>query len=377
MQPMSEIISLIVYGYAAVYLFCSIVIACGERRFKPLPLPDNLPGVSIVVCARNEEKNMRRCLDNLVAIDYPRDRLEIVLVDDESTDATQAIMREYAGRERTITVLSTVNEPHDLPGKQRPLNLGIRESAGEFILITDADIAVRPGWVRGHLAAYHEKIGIAGATTRVNYSSGRFFDRLQCTELISKHAVAMGCAGLGFPLSIMGNNISFRRNAYESIGGYAGLNCSVVEDMALMNAIVTRTGQTLAWAASPESVVTTEPEKDLATFVNQRYRWVYEVTDLSGIGKAMLAMEFLMIAAFAVSVVIAGWNWLPLAVASLAWTAGYSALLLAQPGSIIMDLVYIPVMIVFQLFYGVILARRALSGNRTMVWKGRSYTKQK
>ncbi len=365
-----------ILGYSVLYIGFAGSIAFGEKRLKSRALPDELPRISVVVCARDEESNIRRCLDHLVRIDYPRDRLEIFLVDDESTDNTLAIMGEYAAREQAITVLSTEREPHDLPGKQRPLNLGIRESSGEYIFITDADIAVSPGWIKGHLAAYDDTIGIVGATTRVDHSSGRFFDRVQCVDLVSKHAVAMGCAGLGVPLSIMGNNISFRRSAYDTVGGYAGLNCTVVEDMALMNAVVTRTPYTLAWAPSPDSVVTSEPEKDLAAFINQRYRWVYEVTDLSAIGKVMLAMEFCMIMSWALSVVIAGSSVLPFLAATGAWIAGYAVMLVPQPGRGKNDMLYIPAMIAFQLVYGLLLAKRAMFGKKTMVWKGRSYTKQ-
>ena len=242
-----DIISAAIGCYAFIYVIVSVIIAIGEKRLKPRKLPSKLPNVSVVICARNEETDIGRCLDSQMKLDYPRDRLEIIVIDDESEDSTGDILKEYAARDSMFRVLSTVDEPHDLPGKQRALNLGIRESTGEFVLVTDADIVVRPGWIKGHLSAYHDNIGIAGSTTRVDVSSGKLFDRLQCCELISKHAVAMGCAGLGFPLSLMGNNISFRREAYDLVGGFMKMNHSVVEDMALMNFIVRRTKYTLGW----------------------------------------------------------------------------------------------------------------------------------
>lgn len=364
-----------IIAYAGIYIVCALIVAAGVRRVRTHPLPDELPTVSVVICARNEEEKLPRCLDAMLLVDYPRDRLEVILVDDESDDRTSEIMGDYARLDTAIRVLSTVDEPRLLPAKQRPLNMGIRESTGEFILITDADISVRPGWVRSHLAAYGRNIGIVGATTRIDTSSGRLYDRLQCCELLTKHAVAMGCVGLGRPLSIMGNNISFRRVAYDQIGGLMGMNHSVVEDMAMMNAVVDETEYTLNWVASREGVVLSTPETDLATFINQRFRWIFEVTDLSGIGKLMMLMEGLMLTSFIGGIVLAYNNWLPLAAATIAWCAGYSIMLWPSPGRERGDLWYVPATLGFQLLEIVLLAWRKLFGSRTMVWKGREYRK--
>ena len=371
-----NIISAAIGCYAFIYVIVSVIIAIGEKRLKPRELPSKLPNVSVVICARNEETDIGRCLDSQMKLDYPRDRLEIIVIDDESEDSTGDILKEYATRDSMFRVLSTVDEPHDLPGKQRALNLGIRESTGEFVLVTDADIAVRPGWIKGHLSAYHDNIGIAGSTTRVDVSSGKLFDRLQCCELITKHAVAMGCAGLGFPLSLMGNNISFRREAYDLVGGFMKMNHSVVEDMALMNFIVRRTKYTLGWVTEKRGVVVSTPEKDFGTFINQRFRWIYEVTDLSLIGKVMITVETLMIAAFLISLVTALWNPEMLAATFLAWIFGYYIILQASQGKEKGDFRYIPLVLIFQIAEGFALGWRKLFGSKTMVWKGRKYEKK-
>lgn len=372
---MIPIITGLVMAYSFLYLVLTMVIASGERRMRQHPLSDPPPRVSVVVCARDEEATLRRCLESLAALDYPHERLEILLVDDDSEDGTRAIMDEFAARDEVFRVLTTAGEPLTLPGKQRPLSMGVRWSSGEYILITDADIAVQPGWVRAHLGAYDRSVGIVGGTTRVGSSSGQLFHRMQNCDLVSKHAVAMGCAGLKQPLSLMGNNLSFRREVYDRIGGYHGLNHTVVEDMALMNAVVTRTPYTLAWIGDPAGVVVSLPEPDMSTFVAQRYRWVYEVTDLSLIGKAMLAMESLMLASFIGGLALFPVTPIPLFMAAAAWITGYAVILLPQPGRGRGDLSMIPVTLVFQMVYGVRLAIKLLFGDRSMTWKGRTYRK--
>lgn len=370
-----DILVIAISLYAFIYVIITAVITIGEKRLKPCELSSELPNVSVVICARNEEKNIRRCLDSLMRLDYPGDKLEILLVDDESEDSTMDIFNEYTKRYTAFRVLSTAGEPHDLPAKQRPLNLGICQSTGEIVLVTDADIAVRPGWIKGHLSAYHDRIGIVGGTTRVDVSSGRIFDRIQCCDLITKHAFAMGCAGLGFPLTIMGNNFSFRRDTYNQVGGFMGMGYSIVEDMALMNAIVKRTKYTLGWITEKHGVVVSTPETDLNAFVEQRRRWVNEIGDLSMIGKVIITVETLMISAFITSLIIAPWNPKPLAVTVIAWVFGYFIMLTSSPGNEKNDILYIPGMLIFQMVYGVILGWRNVFGNKIVLWKGREYEK--
>ena len=368
-----KLLVIILSSYAVLYLIFSIIIAIGEKRIKPREIPGDLPLVSVIVCARNEEKNIGRCCESLHHLDYPKDKLEILLVDDESNDKTMSIMRVYAEKDSVFRILSTKGEPRDLPAKQRPLALGIRSSKGEILLITDADIAVKPGWIKAHLSAYDSHIGIVGGATRIDRSSGKLFDSLQCCDLITKHAVAMGCAGLGFPLSIMGNNISFRRDAYDMVGGFRNMGVSVVEDMALMNEIVHRTHYTLGWVAKKEGIVTSVPENDFTTFVNQRLRWIYELSNLSVIGKVMIAIETLMMCAWYLSLCIIPWSVIPIVLISFLWIVGYYITLSLSPHKEKGDSWFIPGMIIFQMIYSIVIVWRKLSGQRSIEWKGRVF----
>ncbi len=371
-----DILALVIVVYALVYLVFAVLIMAGEKRLKSASLPVELPRISVVICARNEEHNLPRTLNSIIKLDYPRDRLEVLLVDDESEDRTGEICREYAARDRMFRVLSTAGESHDLNAKQRPLNLGVRESTGEIVCITDADIEVQPGWIKGHLSAYDETIGIVGATTRVDTSSGKLFDRLQCSDLITKHAVAMGCSGLGFPITVMGNNMSFRREAFDAVGGFFGVSASIVEDMALMNAIVRQTGYTSRWVTDESGVVVSAPEENVATFIRQRLRWVYELSDFSFVGRLMMFIEGMMIVSFITSLALTYWTLKPLAVVCLSWIAGYLIMLSGLSGARRSDAFTIPAMIVFQMYYGTLFFANQIFGKKQVVWKGRVFGKK-
>ncbi|MBN1291467.1 MAG: glycosyltransferase [Candidatus Latescibacteria bacterium] len=371
---MIDMLALFAVIYSCFYLIVSILIAIGEYRFRRQKLPDTLPTVSVVVCARNEEKSIRRCLESLTKLDYPEDKLEIIVVDDESEDSTRSIIREYAARNAFITALSTENEPRNLPAKQRPLNQGIRESSGEIILITDADCAVKPGWVKGHVAAYcDKKVGIAGGITVIPGTYGSIFARLQASELVTKLAVVMGSAGLGFPVTFMGNNISFRRDAYDATGGFSKIKPHIVEDMALMNAVIKQTNYHLGWAGSTEGVVETQPEESLSSLVNQRLRWITELGDFARIGKIFMGIEICMACVCILSLVLSWWISIIPAVTFLSWLLGYGIILLMTPGSKFSNVALIPGMLVFQAVYGSILLKKSITGNMEVVWKGRVF----
>jgi 1,2-diacylglycerol 3-beta-glucosyltransferase len=361
--------------YSLFYLFTAAALAFGVSRFRrPGRLPEDLPRVSVVLCARNEESNVPRCLKSLIATEYPHEKMEIIVVDDESSDRTHELFMQYAKMDSRIRVLSTEGEPRTFIGKQRPLNMGIRESSGEIVLGVDADMKVRPGWVKAHVAAYRGNVGVAGGTSRIDPASKGLFARLQAADLIHKISIAMGCAGLGYPVTIMGNNISFRRDAFDAVGGFQKMKPRIVEDMALMNEITRKGGRRLGWTAGPDGVADSVPERDFRTFVEQRRRWFDEAGDLSVAGKLTIVIEAGMALVFAVSLVLSMHTLVPVITAAVSWGIGCVLILAANPGTESVDFLFIPGMVGFQLFYTFAILYRNLFGDGKVVWKGREYS---
>lgn len=372
---MSEFLSCAAIFYAVFYLLVTVIISAGLFRLRKSRHPEMLPRVSVVLCARNEERNLPRCLERLSQLDYPAEKLEINLVDDESGDRTLEIFHEYAARDSRFRVFNTKDEPRTLIGKQRPLNMGIRESGGEIVLIVDADIAVRPDWVRAHVSAYRGNVGVAGGITRVDPSGGGLFARVQAADLITKISVVAGSAGLGIPLTIMGNNISFRRKAYDAVGGFEKMKPRIVEDLALMNAITRDAGYRLGWASGPGGVVDSMPEDAVATFIEQRRRWLAEVDDMSFMGRMTIWLESIMYGVFLMTLALAAVSasFLPVSVVAAAWCIGYALLLSVNPGATLRDFFHVPLMLLFQSYYAAIIGRGMIAGRKKVVWKGREY----
>ena len=106
------------------------------------------PRVSVVVPARNEERNIAACLEALLGLDYPD--FEILVVDDDSTDATAAIVAEFAARDariRSLQLSQIARDPREgfRSGKSYVLAQAAREAQGEWLLFVDADTRQRKG----------------------------------------------------------------------------------------------------------------------------------------------------------------------------------------------------------------------------------------
>ena len=109
-----------------------------------------LPAVSVVIPARNEERNLEQALESVLALDYSD--LEIIVINDRSTDATGAILEEMAERDPHLTVVTIDSLPAGWIGKPYALHVGAQQARGEFILFTDADIVFHPSALRKAMA---------------------------------------------------------------------------------------------------------------------------------------------------------------------------------------------------------------------------------
>lgn len=130
-------------GYPCVLAMWSAV---HKRRVNTGPCQ---PFVSIVVAAHNESNAMRRRLENLLALEYPKDQREIIVVSDGSTDGTDEIVKEY---ERQGVIL--LRQPK--AGKAAALNLGVSHAKGEVVLFADARQVFDPGVIRELVVNFHD-----------------------------------------------------------------------------------------------------------------------------------------------------------------------------------------------------------------------------
>ncbi len=204
-----------------------------EDRVKKLPpKPDNSqpsikgPPVSVIVPARNEERNIRPCVESLLEQDY--DHYEVIVVDDGSTDGTPRILDELIASHPHSDRLFVLRLRDDLPegwaGKPHAIHMGTQEAHGEWFLFTDADTWHAPNALRSSLTqAIEEQADLftLGSTQELP----TFWNRVLMPMAFLGISMLYPPKLVNDPLSKVaianGQYILIRRQVYETLGGYA------------------------------------------------------------------------------------------------------------------------------------------------------------
>lgn len=200
----------------------------------PATTPDRSPTVSVIVPARNEERCLARCLDSLLAqegVDF-----ELIVVDDGSADTTGAIARS---RPR-VRLLQAAPWRDGLSGKCNAAQTGANAARGEWLLFTDADTVHLPGSLARALAEARE----LGATL-LSYSPAQeahsFCEKVALPLIFAELAVTYRPAEVNDPASPVaaanGQYLLITREAYDAAGGHAAVSHTLLEDVALAQAV--------------------------------------------------------------------------------------------------------------------------------------------
>lgn len=228
--------------------------------------------ISIVVSARNEERDLPACIDALLALDYPRNKVQIVLVDDLSTDRTGAIIDEAAAKHPHIVALHTNALPSNgLEAKARGIAHGFVVATGEWVLITDADGTVTPDWARHLLGYVDDKTGMAGGALLVRPQG--FLGKVERMAWGFLQTFSTGLAGWGNPIVCVGPNMAIRRSVYVEAGGLERAKFRVAEDLALFNMVAERKLAVHVYM-DRATMVTLAPVPSWSHLLSQHRRWL-------------------------------------------------------------------------------------------------------
>jgi cellulose synthase/poly-beta-1,6-N-acetylglucosamine synthase-like glycosyltransferase len=288
-QQIEIILSITAFIFALWYTYNGLMIQFGlSQGYKRQA---QLPRVSVLIAARNEEVNLPGCLKSLAKIEYPQNLLQVLVLNDRSVDNTAAIARQFASEISFIHAVEILEEKHGLKGKMNVLAQGIRQSQGEIILITDADCTVPRKWITEFVSYFTSSVAMVGGLTVLKGAT--LLGNIQCLDWIFLQGIASATAGLGKPVSILGNNFAFRRDVYNQVGGFERIGFSLTEDLALMRTISKTTNYQIAYPLSIGHRIFSKPEKNLKGVYQQRLRWIAEKRGVSLWGHALMGSAFL------------------------------------------------------------------------------------
>jgi glycosyltransferase involved in cell wall biosynthesis len=192
------------------------------------------PKVSVVVPARNEAKRVEEALRSLANLDYPA--LEVIAVDDRSTDSTGAIMDRMAAEEPRLRSLHIAELPEGWLGKCHAMQAGARLAEGELLLFTDGDVVFAPDTlrlaVRYLLARKLDHLALLPGLVPGGYWEDAAKSYFAMLFLVGVKAWAAGSASKDIYIGIGAFNL-VSRTAYETIGGHETLRLDVADDLML------------------------------------------------------------------------------------------------------------------------------------------------
>jgi cellulose synthase/poly-beta-1,6-N-acetylglucosamine synthase-like glycosyltransferase len=296
-NPMILTPVLIFLGTAnSIYAYLNLKLCKGLdllAAVRPPPKSPYQPSVTVLIAARNEAARIRACLDCLRAQDYDWGKLQIVVVDDRSDDATPEILREYAtawpGRFESISLAETAA---GFSPKKFALSRGLQRATGEIIVTTDADCIMSPAWISSLVSEYREDTGLVlGMTSYFPVPLPVAGAGAQALDFLSHGVVAAALIGLRFPVHGNANNISYRRSVYQESAGFATDIVSGDDDF-LIQAIHKLGTWRIRYSILPQSQVQTEPPLSLGQFWEQRKRWASKTSLYQPKQTAFLACIF-------------------------------------------------------------------------------------
>ncbi len=273
-----------------------------HAEFLPVPFsePDYYPRVAILLAVRNEAHHLARCLDYLLAQDYPPDKLCLYVGNDASSDATLTIAQSYAARDSRVRVIDVQGTVGQARAKANVLAHLAQANAGDqtpadILLITDADITAPPGWIRGMLQSWQmasrtQPVGIVTGITLVHNKG--LWAQLQRIDWLFALGMVKVVSDLGVPTATMGNNMLMTRQAYEATGGYESLPFSITEDFQILQE-VTKRGFGFCNAVDQRVTVFTQPMPSFGELMQQRRRWMQGAVRLPRLMVALLILQVL------------------------------------------------------------------------------------
>lgn len=255
--------------YFTLFFLLLALLLFNRRRYSHRF--DELPRISILIAARNEEHTILRCLQAIEALHYPKEKVEVLIGDDASSDGTRSVIDGFIQGKPNYTCITITHMLGKAKGKANVLAHLARLATTDFYFYTDADIAVPQGWVQAMLAEMKPEVGVVtGITTIAGHS---LFSRLQFMDWLYALGLVQVVSDLGLPVTTMGNNMVLRREAYEQTGGFENIDFSITEDIAIFNQVL-RQGWGFRNIYSRHTLALSTPASSFGLFLHQRKRWM-------------------------------------------------------------------------------------------------------
>lgn len=279
---MENVLLTIFYGLNGIYFFSLLTLLAGEIRLlrkNDLMIQQagdqNVLPISVLIPFRNESESLLSLLHSLGRLHYPVDKLELLFLNDSSTDDSLSKVHWFLANSPFLGRVIPVERKAGESPKKIAITQGVMAARFEHVIVLDADCEVGENWLHSYSRIW--KITDADflpGVVMIRYQEPETpFKRIQALEFAGWIAMGLGLAGLNRPFLCNGANMGFKKSAFLEIGGYEGnLHIHSGDDVFLLEKMQ-ESGKKIFYNTDPAGKVVTEPAQTVASFLLQRSRW--------------------------------------------------------------------------------------------------------
>lgn len=242
----------------------------------------NLPFISIIIAARNEEKNIGACIQSILRQTFPLDKFEVIIVNDHSTDNTTNVVLSFKQGNIRLINLEDFTEKKVLNSyKKKSIETALQFAKGELIVTTDADCIAPEKWLETLAAFYKDKspvfvalpVAFKNASEQDSFLQ-RFFINFQSLDFMMLQGITGASVYKKFHAMCNGANLAYQKKVFYEVNGFEGIDAIASgDDMLLMHKIQNRYSEKIMFLKSENVIVETAPAETFKDFIHQRIRW--------------------------------------------------------------------------------------------------------
>lgn len=269
-----------------IYILFIGQLIYGFNRMKRFSKKEFTPKTSftIVVPFRNEKENLPNLLHSISLLNYPKELVEIILVDDDSEEV-------FSVQDLVFSMKVIKNERKSNSPKKDAIETAIQVAKNDWIITTDADCLVQKNWLTT-FDQYIQENEVEMVASGVCYiPKSDFLSAFQNLDFLSLQGATIGSFGIGKPFMCNGANFAYSKQFFKELNGFQG-NETIAsgDDVFLLQKAVSFSPKKVGFLLAKESIVATKPVDTWSELFQQRVRWASKSTGYSSVYGKMLAI---------------------------------------------------------------------------------------
>jgi cellulose synthase/poly-beta-1,6-N-acetylglucosamine synthase-like glycosyltransferase len=300
------VICVAILAVQIIYLLVFLVAFSGDKRTPTTTSPSS---ISVIVCAHDEEENLRTLIPVLLAQDHPN--FEVIVVDDRSNDGTYDYLLKATSENPRLRMVTVRDAPKHMTGKKFALTMGIKAARHDWVLLTDADC--RPGshWISGMNQHIVDNKSIVIGFSPYEKQEGLLNAFIRFESLLTAIQY-FGFALAGRPYMGVGRNLAYRRKLFlESKGFNDHLDIIGGDDDLFVNQHAMPANVALAMGAGV--LVHSVPKQTWRELFHQKLRHL-------SVGKRYKATDRFLLALFSITWILSPFTWVGLPFLGIQWS---------------------------------------------------------